>query len=253
MINSINVRKLRNGEFNQFNDDLDEIIQRNDSPLILKSDPYLLFKSNSDRVNRLFKASQLTLVSDELASLDEQRDSTFNSIRLMLEGSLHHPQTELQKYAQALLKHLDTYGKGITRKNYPTETAILKNILEDWQTFPHLAEALSALGFTPWQNKLKDLNQRFNDLYVSRAQEAGTGQSEKMKQIRDAAGDSYYELREFINSLYVVNKKAEPFAKLINEINGLVDKYNQVASHLLTNPEPLATPAPAQPSAPTQP
>lgn len=172
---------------------------------------------------------------------------------MMLEGFLHHPQTELQKYAQVVLNHLDTYGKGITRKNYPTETAILKNILDDWQTFSYLVAALAALGLTPWQNKLKELNQQFNDLYVSRAKEAGTAQSETMKQLRDAAVDSYYDLREFINSLYVVNKKAEPFAKLISEINGLIDKYNQVASHLLNNPETPATPGSVQSTEPTQP
>lgn len=253
MINSINLRGTRNGEFVQFNTDLDEIIERNGSPLILESDAYKLFKSNNDRTNRLYKANQLTLVSDNLASLDDQRDRQFMSLRMMLEASLHHPQPELQQHARSVLDHLDTFGKDIIRKNYPTETAILNKILEDWRTQPALSESLAALGLTVWQKRLEDLNQRFHDLYVSRAQGAGSGQVETMKQLRDATVDSYFGLRELINALYVVNKKAEPFAKLINEINGLIDKYNMVASRTQTKPETPVMPAPAQSPASPQP
>jgi hypothetical protein len=245
MINSIDLRGLRNGEFVQFFSDLDEIIGRNDASPLLKSDSYRLFQSGKERVDRLYKASQLKLASDDLANLDGQRDILFNGIRMTMEISVHHPQTELQKHAQLLLDHLDTYGKGVAKKNYPTETAILKRILDDWRAQPALMASLAALHLTPWQDKLEEINQRFHNLYVTRAQEAGVGRVDSMRDLRKATISAYYKLREFIHSLKVINEQEEVYGKVINEINGLISKYNQVLSRSTTNGE-----SPAAPTAP---
>jgi hypothetical protein len=247
MINSIELRGLRNGEFVQFLTDFQEIIERNEAPLLRQSDPYRLFQSEKERVNRLYKAHQLKLASDDLADLDKERDLLFNGIRMTLEISVNHPQAELRLHAQSLRDHLNTYGKGVAKKNYPTETAILKRILDDWRAQPALTDSLAALHLTPWQDKLEEINQRFNHLYVTRAQEAGVGRADTMKDLRKATVNAYYKLRGFIQSLQVINEKEKAYGKVISEINGLIGKYKQVLSRKPATADGEAPPAAVPP------
>lgn len=249
MINAINLRTLKNSDFLQFHVDVRTIVELNLPSALKVPDQFNAYDLQIKGAEEIFKKETSSLLSKELAAIDDERDSLFNGLRLMVVAGLHHPLDSVQAHAYVLDTHINSYGKGIVRENYHSQTVILSNMLTDWNTKPVLQAAVTALNLTPWITRLEETNKTFHAKYVQRTQEAGAAPTGSFKQKRDDVIAAYYDLRDNINSYFTITKGEGIHAKVTNEINALIDKYN-LLTRRSKSPDAPAAPAPTGPTKP---
>ena len=243
MLNAIDLRTLRNGEFVQFGADFYGLINAN-NPVALIIEPQLLtFKASLDEVTRLFKLERTSPVTQELILLDERRDRAITGISGVIYSYCYHFDAATADAANALATNLKLYGAGIARLNFPTESATITAIINDWETKPKLLEAITKLGLGAWVAELKAANQLFGQKYLERTQEYGAANPDTLRAKREETLVAYYELRKFIDAYAVINPSAA-YDKLIKELNALIDQYNGLLSSRPT--EPTSEPAKAK-------
>jgi Family of unknown function (DUF6261) len=247
MLDSIDLRGLRNSEFVQFGTDVSSIVKLNDPQALGVLGQYSAFLSANAAVEALFNKEQASAATDELVALDHQRDNLINGINALVLGYTYSADEAQKKNALLLQANISSYGAGIAKENYQSETAIITNLLDDWTTKPELAAAIVALNLTGWQTQLAAANAAFNAKYLARTQEMGSAPPDSLKEKRALATNDYYKLRDFINSYFTINNGAAPFAKVTNELNALIAQYNNlVAGRGKGTPPPSPAPSPAK-------
>lgn len=227
MLNAIDLRTLRNGEFVQFGADLYGIINAN-NPVALNIEPQLLpFKASLDETTKLFKLERTSPITQELVLLDERRDRAITGISGLIDSYGYHFNAAISNASNTLANNLKLYGSGIAKLNFPTESATLAAIIADWETKAELTAAMSKLGLTVWIAELKAVNLLFGQKYLERTREYGAANPDKLKEKREETTVAYYELRKFIDAYAVVNP-GMAFVNLSNELNALIAQYNEL-------------------------
>lgn len=248
MINSIHLYSLRNGEYSQFILDTLSFIQKNDPKKLMVEYQYDQLLAISHDIEKLFKMEQGSILSDELMALDERRDDAINGLTTIINGHAYSTDPEVKANAKLLANHLAIFGSGIAKDSFQSETSTIRNIIADWDQKPELLAALTALNLLPWKKELTEANNLFSQLYLTRAENAGSANPANIKSKRAEANNAFYKLRDRLNSYYDINEGAEPFGKTVNAINGLISYYNNLLARrggntTIENPGEEITPA----------
>jgi len=225
MIKSIVLQPLRNGEYIQFLTDVLNIVAKNDPDTLNVSPQYSALRTTTDSVEKLFKISQSSLVTEEIEALDKRRDDAINGISLQVQSLSYSADTVLNKHGKILSAHLALFGSSIARDNYQSETTILRNVVNDWKNKVELQEAVSALNLNAWLTELETANNDFNQAYIKRNEELAAAPTDKLKELRSTANNLYYKLRTRINSNLDINDGAEPWAATVNLLNQHISTY----------------------------
>lgn len=226
MINAITLNNLRNSEFVQFITDVLAIVQRNNPADLKVQEQYNNLMAICTSLETLFKNERGSAITDTINVLDERRDNAINGISSFVQALTYHYDEATRKHANALARHLKLYGTGIARENFQSETAIINNILTDWESKQPYTDALASLNLVAWKDELRTANSAFSAQYLERTQELSAAPPETLKEKRIDACDAYYALRDFIVSFYTIHKGAEPFNKTVKQLNALIDQYN---------------------------
>ncbi len=225
--------KLRHGEYVQFGTDVITLNPDADIKAVNLFKPFGLFKTNFDTVNSAYKKIQASSLTEQIADEDEDRDDLFLGIWGIAEAYLYHPDIAYVNHAKLLLNHLKSYGKGVIKASYPSETASIKNIIYDWETDNNLKAAITALHLTDWKDLLNQTNLTFESLYNDRLK--NTTIIADITTMRVAKADSIKLWRKFLGALEGQNTLLEDDPKLgpqlhliINRINALHDQYQTI-------------------------
>jgi hypothetical protein len=243
MLNAIDLRTLRNGEFVQFGADFYGLVNAN-NPVDLNIETQLLaFKVELDETSALFILEKSSPLTQELILIDQRRDKSITGISAVINGYCYHFDAATANAANALAINLTLYGPGIAKLNFPTESASIDAIVNGWETKTELTAAITKLGLTTWVAELKAANLLFEQKYLQRTQEYGASNPNTMKEKREETVNAYNELRKFIDANSVLHPSAA-YTKLVNELNALIDQYNTLIATHATDPEPeTVTPA----------
>ncbi|WP_316847695.1 DUF6261 family protein [Pedobacter psychrodurus] len=225
MINNLALQTLRNGEYIQFITDTLNIVSKNNPEKLNVSTQYEALRLAKDNVEKLFKISQASLVTEELEAMDKRRDDAITGISLQVQSLSYSADAVVNKHGKTLSAHLALFGSSIARENYQSETTILRNIANDWKNKPELQEAVSALNLGSWLTELETANNEFNLAYIKRNEELAMAPTEKLKELRNTANSLYYKLRTRINSNLDINDGAEPWATTVNLLNQNISTY----------------------------
>ncbi len=230
-IQAINLAKLRNAEFFQFGSNVVTLITDGDAALKAEiNKPFLPFKAAVDEIELLFKSQRGSTHTETLIALDARRDKAINGLVLHLESYTYHFNEAKVQAATLLLNHVKGYGTGIARQNYPTETATLTNIVNDWTNKPELAAAVATLAIGDWLAELDAANNAFNNKYLERAKEEGAETDDTIKEKRTVMADAYNYLVQMIVSYCSVKKDmgadVAAYQQLIGSINAIIEKFN---------------------------
>jgi Family of unknown function (DUF6261) len=228
MIKGIALQTLRNAEFLQFLKLVLSIFSANDPAVLQVLEQFNALEAAKSNVELLFNKDQASAHTDEVAALDAKRDDLINGIIALVQGNTYHFDAAIKKQALALQTNIASYGSGIARENYLSETAILDKLINDWETKPELAAAIVALQLSEWKTQLASANAAFNAKYLERTKELGAASPEKLKEKRQEAANAYLELRDMLVSYANINKKKPPFGNAVNELNALIDQYNSL-------------------------
>ncbi len=160
MIKGIALQTLRNAEFLQFLKQLAAIFTSHDPALLKVTDPFDAFIAAKASVDLLFNEDQASAITDELVALDAQRDDLINGMICIVQGHTYHFEQPMRKHALTLQTNIASYGSGIARENYLSETAILDKLNADWETKPELLPLWPcnwASGKHNWQRPIPPL------------------------------------------------------------------------------------------------
>jgi len=242
MINAIDLRMLRNGEFLQFVTNFSDLVGSNNPVLLNVVDQHTALKAKVMEIEPLFKQERASVITQQLILLDERRDNAINGISLVIDGYVYHFDAAIANAANLLQNDLKLFGSGIAKQNYQAETASVNGIISDWETKPELTAALATLGITTWAAELKTANQLFNQKYLERTQEYGAANPDTLKAKRDETMVVYYEMRKFLDA-YSVIQNTPAYQKAISELNALIDQYNGLLNGRQKEVTPAPTPA----------
>jgi Family of unknown function (DUF6261) len=237
MIDSIDLRNLRNPEYLQFQKDVVEIVQRNNPSALNVQAKQDALSTKVTQLDNLFMIALASENTQVLVGIDAQRDEAFNGISYVILGYTYSNDVAIKTAAQKLNANLSIYGGGVARLNYQAETATITNIINDWETKPELSSAIATLNLTSWKNYLKATNEQFSTIYINRTQEYGNASPETLRDKREETNNDYYALRDRINALHtIVETPPSPYITVINQLNALIEQYNTLLNNRATEP-----------------
>ena len=228
MIFSIEINHLRYGEFIRFGTNLADLIEQNDPAALNVIVQHNDFKNSINEMRALYVQARSNPITKELLQLDDSRDNSVYGITGVIGGYLYHYDEAISGAARLLADNLKLYGSGIAKLNYQMETTQVEEIISDWETQPQLLAALTLLGLVEWKNLLKATNQEFDQKYLQRTQQYGAASPVTLKEKSEEAMRAYYELRKFIEAYATINNNSPVYQKAINEINALIEQFNQL-------------------------
>lgn len=244
MIKGIILHLLRNSEFIQFIKDFLGITLKNDPATLKVKTEYDNLQLQSEQLEALYVKEQGSALTEDIAALDTRRDRAMVGIAGVVNGFIYHFDAETAKHADNLAGQIGQYGSGIAKENYQAETAIIDNLLSDFKNKPELDAAINALQLKAWTDELITANTAFNDIYLQRTQQLGAVNPTTLLTKRVEVNTAYYELRDFIDSYFTINKGAAPYNKATAELNALIEQYNTMMAGRLSSEKdaPVITP-----------
>lgn len=244
MIASIDLKTMRNSEYIQFMHDTLGITVANNPAAMLVQVQYDGLNTAVTTLDGLFVTDQASPLTAQVTALDLRRDAALNGITALANAYTYHFDPALKAHADTLSHQLGLYGAGIAKDNYQSETNTINSILNDWNTQPALVAAITALGLTAWKAELQTANTSFSTVYLQRTQQMGAASADTINAKRIECNNAYYLLRNFIDSYFTINGGANPYGKVTNELNALIDQYNVLLAGRAATPAPEETPAP---------
>ena len=238
MIQSIDLTKLRNGEYIQFTSDVLKIVELNNPTTLQVNEKFDAMSTIKTELEALFKKSTENPITAEIENLDKRRDNAVSGILGMINSYGFHYDGAVSGQAKVVQNYLKLYTNNIAQENYNAETATINNIVNDFENKPELLAALTELHLIEWKDELKDANTKFNVTYIARTQDLATATPDTLKSKRLVANTAYYELRDRIDAFAVINPSAL-YTKTISEIDALITQYNTLlAGRVPVTPPP---------------
>ena len=232
-INSILLASLQNAEFIQYNDDVISIIPGAVAKALGIEQPYITYNQRHVEMGIIYKRSTGSPLTSELVEVDERRDDGTLGLYYIALGNSYSRDPVKRHHAELLLDSMKVYGAGITRMNFPKETAVLNNLYVDWTTNPDLIAAVANLDLLDWVKEIKASNDAFNTLYLDRTKQTGsTADFDNLKTKRLEVAQDWYDLRDALLARYTSKKldkgDTSDYITLFNSLNALIDKYNTI-------------------------
>ena len=169
--------------------------------------------------------SQKSLLTDEIAHADKERDTLFTGYRTAVKGFLNMPIAALAKNARELWQHLADYAID-PQMQLERETGLITNLCTD--LVGKYATQVQALGLKPYVDALKTANERVETLLVQRTTDNSTKVVGALRTAREASDNANRNLSKVVNALAILGNPAD-YAAFIDFMNTLIKRYKEQA------------------------
>lgn len=228
MLKTIYYRKLRIGEFIQFIKQLLKFCQEKNPELLGVDKQVKTLEQRWNELEQLFKKDAGSELTITLEKQDERRDKAISGLRLFFESITYHFDTVKRKAGQMLLNVIEKYGKGIAKKGYQEESAILSGIVKDWDNDPANMEALRLLNVEDWKNELQGANDSFDEVYRQRTSELTNIPEASATELREPVMDAFREFAKHLSAHATLTEDAKAHEDLAALLNKHIEQYNQI-------------------------
>lgn len=156
--------------------------------------------------------------TEMIVELDKQRDTLLTSFIAHCKLFQNHPQTEKSEAAKRCVIKIEAYGKNPERRAYRDETAIIRNLVEDFEKSDADSD-ITLIGAKEWLTLLKPINEKFDTLHSNRTLEQSEKEAGQTKEARDEMQRKFDRLCKAIEAMAFVKgeEKYLPLASAINE------------------------------------
>ena len=190
------------------------------------------------------KISQKSLLTDEIAKADSDRDALYAGYKKAVEGFQAMPIADMAQAAKELAQHIKDYRISTTDQ-LDKETGLLVNFIADLET--KFATQVATLSLTAFVTNMKEANERVRTLTLQRTEDRMTLPIGAMKTARAASDEAYRQLVKMVNALALVFGEAD-FADFIDYVNTEIVHFkrevlNQKASTTTTPSTPSDNPS----------
>lgn len=152
-----------------------------------------------------------------ILELDKQRDILLTSFIAHCKLFQNHPDIEKKEAAKRSVIQIEAYGKSPERRAYRDETAIIRNLIADFEK-SEADKDITFIGAKEWLTLLKPINEKFDTLHSNRTLEESEKEVGKTKEAREEMQRKFDRLCKAIEAMAFV-KGEEKYLPLVNAIN----------------------------------
>lgn len=179
--------------------------------------------------------SRKSLLTDDIAKADAERDALYRNYKKVVEGFLNLPGGAMAKAAKVLNQHLKDYA--ITPKmQLDRETGLLMNLIADLEG--KYKPEVDALSLTPFVTGLKAANERVRTFTASRTGEKMGVAVGALKASRKASDKAYRMLVKMVNALALVEGETA-YVPFIDYVNAEIVHYKREVIGRKTAPDTM--------------
>ena len=222
-IYDINIQRMNNGAHFTF---VSNILARAEADTAVKGKASELvsnFKAAVAAEDEALKISQKSLLTDEIAKADSDRDALYAGYKKAVEGFLAMPIADMAQAAKILAQHIKDY-KINTTDQLDKETGLLVNFISDLED--KYATQVAKLGLTAFVTNLKEANERVRTLTLQRTNEKIGITVGALKTARTASDDAYRALMKMVNALALVFGEKD-YTAFIDYVNTEITHYKR--------------------------
>ena len=222
-INDISLPRMNNGAHFTF---VSNILARAEADTAVKEKASELvsnFKTAVSAEDEALKISQKSLLTDEIAKADSDRDALYAGYKKAVEGFLAMPIADMAQAAKVLAQHIKDY-KINTAGQLDKETGLLVNFISDLED--KNAAQVAKLGLTAFVTNLKEANERVRTLTLQRTNEKIGITVGALKTARTASDDAYRALVKMVNALALVFGEKD-YTAFIDYVNTEITHYKR--------------------------
>ena len=222
-IYDINIQRMNNGAHFTF---VSNILARTEADTAVKEKASELvsnFKTAVSAEDEALKISQKSLLTDEIAKADSDRDALYAGYKKAVEGFLAMPIADMAQAAKVLAQHIKDY-KINTAGQLDKETGLLVNFVSDLED--KYAAQVAKLGLTAFVTNLKEANERVRTLTLQRTNEKIGITVGALKAARTASDDAYRALVKMVNALALVYGEKD-YTAFIDYANTEITHYKR--------------------------
>lgn len=232
-ISDINIQRMNNGAHFTF---VSNILARAEADTAVKEKASELvsnFKAAVTAEDEALKISQKSLLTDDIAKADNDRDALYAGYKKAVEGFLAMPVADMAQAAKVLSQHIKDY-KINTAGQLDKETGLLVNFITDLEG--KFSAQVNTLGLTPFVTNLKEANERVRTLTLQRTNEKMSITVGALKTARTASDDAYRALVKMVNALALVFGEKD-YTSFIDYVNTEITHYKrEVLNQKSTSP-----------------
>lgn len=222
-IYDINIQRMNNGAHFTF---VSNILARAEADTAVKDKASELvsnFKTAVNAEDEALKISQKSLLTDDIAKADIDRDALYAGYKKAVEAFLAMPIADMAQAAKVLAQHIKDY-KINTAGQLDKETGLLVNFITDLED--KYSAQVAKLGLTAFVTNLKEANERVRMLTLQRTNEKMGVTVGALKAARTASDDAYRALVKMVNALALVFGEKD-YTAFIDYVNTEVTHYKR--------------------------
>lgn len=222
-IYDINIQRMNNGAHFTF---VSNILARAEADTAVKGKASELvsnFKVAVAAEDEALKISQKSLLTDDIAKADIDRDALYAGYKKAVEAFLAMPVADMAQAAKVLAQHIKDY-KINTAGQLDKETGLLVNFITDLED--KYSAQVAKLGLTAFVINLKEANERVRMLTLQRTNEKMGVTVGALKAARTSSDDAYRALVKMVNALALVYGEKD-YTAFIDYVNTEVTHYKR--------------------------
>lgn len=222
-IYDINIQRMNNGAHFTF---VSNILARAEADTAVKGKASELvsnFKVAVAAEDEALKISQKSLLTDDIAKADIDRDALYAGYKKAIEAFLAMPIADMAQAAKVLAQHIKDY-KINTAGQLDKETGLLVNFITDLED--KYSAQVAKLGLTAFVTNLKEANERVRMLTLQRTNEKMGVTVGALKAARTASDDAYRALVKMVNALALVYGEKD-YTAFIDYANTEITHYKR--------------------------
>ena len=222
-ISDISIQRMNNGAHFTF---VSNILARAEADTAVKGKASELvsnFKAAVAAEDEALKISQKSLLSDDIAKADSDRDALYIGYKRAVEGFLAMPVADMAQAAKVLAQHIKDY-KISTTDQLDKETGFLVNFIADLEG--KNSEQVAKLGLTAFVTNLKEANERVRTQTLQRTNEKMGVIVGALKTARAASDEAYRALVKMVNALALVFGEKD-YTAFIDYVNTEVTHFKR--------------------------
>lgn len=222
-IYDINIQRMNNGAHFTF---VSNILARAEADTAVKGKASELvsnFKVAVAAEDEALKISQKSLLTDDIAKADIDRDALYAGYKKAVEAFLAMPIADMAQAAKVLAQHIKDY-KINTAGQLDKETGLLVNFITDLED--KYSAQVAKLGLTAFVTNMKEANERVRTLTLQRTNEKMGVTVGALKAARTASDDAYRALVKMVNALALVFGEKD-YTAFIDYVNTEVTHYKR--------------------------
>lgn len=222
-IYDINIQRMNNGAHFTF---VSNILARAEADTTVKGKAAELvsnFKVAVAAEDEALKISQKSLLTDDIAKADIDRDALYAGYKKAVEAFLAMPIADMAQAAKVLAQHIKDY-KINTADQLDKETGLLVNFITDLED--KYSAQVAKLGLTAFVTNMKEANERVRTLTLQRTNEKMGVTVGALKATRTASDDAYRALVKMVNALALVYGEKD-YTAFIDYANTEITHYKR--------------------------